>query len=705
MEAADRRIMWEPPADAEPRMAAFLRGAAVRHGLPPEATALAATDPVAGYAAVHAWSVRRLDALWSAVVDEFSVRFDTPPDRVLDGERMPHVRWFPGATLNYAGHLRTVLERLAERRPEEEVLVARSQARDRIACTPVQLLEAIDRCAAGLQQLGVVRGDRVAGYLPNGPEAVIAFLATATLGAVWSSCAPEFGVPAVLDRFGQIDPVVLVGVTSSTYGSRHIDRSAELDAIRRGLPGLRATVIVPDGRSVGDDDDAAAVVTVGAGADGRPERLMWDALMDLGARAGAAPDPVPVPFDHPLYVLYSSGSTGPPKAIIHGHGGILLEHLKVLGLHHDLDERDTLLWFTTTGWMMWNLLVSGLLLGARVVLLDGDPAWPTPAALWHVVAEERCTVVGVGSVALQRHQTDGLELPADLDLRAVRQVGATGSPLAAGGFDWVAQHIGPHVQTVSISGGTDVCTAFIGANPLLPVRAGELQAPCLGCAIEAWGPDHRPRIGELGELVLTAPMPSMPIGLWGDADGALLERTYFAQHPGVWWHGDWLRVHADGGCVISGRSDATLNRGGIRSGTAEFTTIVEGLPEVRDSLIAHREVPDAGIDELVLLVALAEGIALDDDVIAAVRGAVRSGLSPRHVPDRILAVPAVPRTISGKKVEVPVKRVLCGADPRTVITPDALADPDAWRTLVTVLSRAGLVAGDAGTSEERTLDA
>lgn len=681
--APSRTILWEPAAHAwsTTRMGRFLTRVAAQHDV-----------RFASYADAYDWSVRKPESLWAAVADEFAVRFATPPTAVLEAGVMPDVRWFPGATLNYAGHALDVLADIARRDPERVVLVARSQIRARRTLTACELHEAVARCAAGLAQLGVGPGDRVAAVLPNGAEAVIALLATASLGAVWSSCAPEFGVPAVIDRFGQIGPKVLLAVTATTYGARSIDRRDELSAIRAGLPTLLATVVVP----ATDDHAPSGDGPAGDGPVG--DRLLaWAQLLDAAEREAVQASVavvVPVAFDHPLSVLYSSGSTGPPKAIVHGHGGILLEHLKVLGLHHDLGEHDTLLWFSTTGWMMWNLLVSGLLVGARIVLFDGDPKWPAADALWRIAAEERCTVVGVGSAALQRHHATGLKLSDDIDLSCVRQVGATGSPLPPGGFQWVAEQLGAHVQTVSVSGGTDMCTAFVGANPLLPVRTGELQARCLGAAVEAWDAEGHASFDILGELVITVPMPSMPIGLWGDDDRSRLHATYYAQAPGVWWHGDWLLVRPDGGCVISGRSDATLNRGGIRSGTAEFTAVVEQVPGVSDSLIVHRELLELDIDELILLVVLDDGVVLDAKLRSALCSAVRGALSPRHVPDRVIAVPAVPRTISGKKVEVPVRQLLAGGDPSRVVAIDALADPSAWGTLVAVFDAEGLLDED-----------
>lgn len=682
--AASRTILWEPAPHAwsTTRMGRFLTKVAEQHDV-----------SFVNYADAHDWSVREPGSLWAAIAEEFAVRFVTPPTAVLEAGVMPDVRWFSGATLNYAGHVLDMLADIARRDPERVVLVARSQVRARRALTAGELHGAVGRCAAGLARLGVVPGDRVAAVLPSGAEAVIALLATASLGAVWSSCSPEFGVPAVIDRFGQIGPRVLIAVEATTYGARSIDRRDELAAIRAGLPTLDATVVVPsvDGHA---SPEGASPGSEPPGDGHIGDRLIgWAQLLDA-SNGESVPAAVPVAFDHPLSVLYSSGSTGSPKAIVHGHGGILLEHLKVLGLHHDLSDDDTLLWFSTTGWMMWNLLVSGLLVGARIVLFDGDPGWPSADALWRVAAEERCTVVGVGSAALQRHHATGLELGDDIDLSCVRQVGATGSPLQPGGFHWVAEQLGAHVQTVSVSGGTDVCTAFVGANPLLPVRAGELQARCLGAAVESWDAEGRASIDTLGELVITVPMPSMPVGLWGDADRSRLHATYYAQAPGVWWHGDWLLVRPDGGCVISGRSDATLNRGGIRSGTAEFTAVVEQVPGVADSLIVHRELPELDIDELILLVALDGGVVLDETLIAALRSAVRGALSPRHVPDRVIAVPSVPRTISGKKVEVPVRRLLTGGDPFGVVAIDALADPSAWGALVAVLDAEGLLGGD-----------
>ncbi len=636
-------LLWEPPADARSRtrMGRYLDRVAAEHGLdlPDQETA-------------WRWSVDDLEGFWASIVSEFDVRFHAPPEAVLPARAMPGARWFPGATLNYAEHA-------LRRRDDRPAVIARSQTRAEVALSWAELADQVARARAGLQRLGVGRGDRVVGYLPNVPETVVAFLACASLGAVWSSCAPEFGVRSVVDRVQQIEPVVLLVVDGYRYGDRAVDRSAEVAAIRAALPTLRATVVLP---YLHDELDPQRF----------PDATSW---ADLVAEP-APPAYDPVPFDHPLYVLYSSGTTGLPKAIVHGHGGILLEHLKMLGLHHDLGPDDRFCWFTTTGWMMWNYLVSGLTVGATVVLFDGDPGYPDLLTLWRLAAETGITLLGVGAPFLLACRKAGVSPGDEHDLSRLRSVGSTGAPLPPEGFAWVYEHVGRDLLLVSASGGTDVCTAFVAGSPLLPVRAGVIACRCLGAKVEAFDERGEPVIGERGELVLSAPMPSMPVGFWDDPDGARYRAAYFEDLPGVWRHGDWIEIAADGSCVITGRSDATLNRGGGRMGTSEFYSVVEAVPGVIDSLVVHHEDPQGGPGELVLFVALAPDRALDDDLRASLARTIRTELSPRHVPDEVHAVPSIPRTISGKKLEVPIKRLLDGAPVERVVTPGALADPD-----------------------------
>ncbi len=632
---------------------------------------------LATYANAWSWSVTDLEGFWSEIVTEFGVEFTTLPQRVVSGHDLPGARWFEGATLNYARH---VLAGAAA--PDgRTAIIGESQSRDRVELTFGELREQVARFAAGLRSLGVGAGDRVAAYLPNCPESVVAVLATASLGAVWSSCAPEFGVRAVIDRFVQIDPVVLIAVTGYRYGAKDVDRSDDVTAIRAALPSLRTTVVLDyfDGAPALTTD--ARSLSTGAAA---LEVRSFAELMDVDVSAELRF--TDVPFDHPLYVLYSSGSTGLPKAIVHGHGGILLEHLKMLGLHHDLGADDTFFWFSTVGWMMWNYLVSALALGTTIVVSDGDPSSPRLDELWRITARTGVSVLGLGAPYLMRCHAEDLELPEGHDLSRLRQIGSTGSPLPPPGYLWVERRFGRQVQLVSASGGTDLCTAFVAGAPLLPVHIGELPCRCLGAFVDAFDEHGASVVGSLGEMVIRAPMPSMPVGFWGDDDGSRYRAAYFEHFPGVWRHGDWLEITEDGTCVITGRSDATLNRGGIRSGTAEFTTIVESIDGVVDSLVVHLEDPDGGPGDLVLMVAVAGGGALDDDLAGRIRTALRQQLSPRHVPDRIIAVPGVPRTISGKKVEVPVKRVLAGGDPATVVTRDALADPAVWDRLVAAIT-------------------
>jgi acetoacetyl-CoA synthetase len=591
------------------------------------------------YADLHAWSIDYLEGFWRSVADLTDVRWRVRPERVLAGRTMPGARWFPGGQLSYAEH--------ALRGTGDVAIIARSQTRDPIDLSWDELRDQVARAAAGLRRLGVRSGDRVAAFLPNIPETLVAFLAAASIGAVWSSCAPEFGTRAVIDRFSQIEPVVLLAVDGYRYGERVIDTRARVAAIVDELPSIRHVV---------------GVRYLGTGPDDWADLLADDGPLEVEA----------VPFDHPLYVLFSSGTTGLPKPIVHGHGGITLEHLKVLTLHQDIGPQDRFCWFTTTGWMMWNYLVSGLLVGATIVLFDGDPAHPDLGTLWSLADETGTTVLGVSAPFLMTCRTAGVR-PAR---GALRWVGSTGAPLPAAGFRWVHDRVG--VPVSSISGGTDVCTAFVGSTPMTPVRAGEISARLLGCAVEAFDPDGRPcPPGVTGELVLTAPMPSMPVGFWNDPDGSRYRAAYFEDFPGVWRHGDWITFADDGACTITGRSDATLNRGGVRLGTSDFYAMVESLDEIADSLVVHREDPDGGVGELLLFVVLAPGAVLDDGLRARIAALLRTELSPRHVPDVIEAVPAVPRTLSGKKLEVPVKRILDGVPAEVAASSGALADPTA----------------------------
>ncbi|HUQ42792.1 MAG TPA: acetoacetate--CoA ligase [Candidatus Limnocylindria bacterium] len=657
------RILWSPPPDVRERsrMGQYLAWLEDDGG-----------PRFDSYDDLWRWSVTELGPFWQSIWDHFGVRAVTPPTAALEGAGMPGARWFPGATLSYAEHVLC----MPGRADDDVVIVGRSQTRGPSDLTAAQLRDAVARCRAGLVRLGVCRGDRVAAVLPNVPETVVASLATASLGAIWSSCAPEFGARAVIDRFRQIEPKVLLAVDGYRYGDKAIDRRAELAAVRASLPSIESTVVLPY-----LDPGAAASI---------PDATTWERLLAEGGDLVFEA----VPFDHPLYILYSSGTTGLPKPIVHGHGGILLEHLKALALHTDLGPEDRFWWFSTTGWMMWNYEVSGLAVGSTIVTFDGNPAWPTLASLWELVEETGTTYFGTSAPFLMACRKAGLEPGREFDLGALRGLGSTGSPLPGVGFEWVHHAVSPSLQLGSLSGGTDVCTGFVGPSPLVPVWSGEISCRMLGARVEAFDESGRSVEGREGELVITAPMPSMPVGLWGDEDGSRLETAYFSTYPGVWRHGDWLTITERGSCVISGRSDATLNRGGVRIGTAEFYGVVESLPEVADSLVVHLE-DDAGAGELLLFVVPRAGGSVDDELRARIGRTLRDELSPRHVPDRILGVVAVPRTLSGKKLEVPVKRILLGLPPDEAASRDSLVDPRALEPFTALAAERRAAAGAA----------
>jgi acetoacetyl-CoA synthetase len=639
-------VLWRP----EPSHLSDTKIEAFRHWLRGERGV-----EVDDYNALWEFSVRRVPEFWSAVAEFLGVRWHDRPGEVLTGE-MPNAQWFAGGTLNYAEH--SLMPGVAGAAKADDEIAVIFHREDGVSSqlTYGALRSAVAAARATLRKLGVSKGDTVVALAPNCPQTLIAFLATVSLGAIWSSCSPDFGVRAITDRFAQIEPKVLIAVNGYVYNGRWFDSRPTVNSLRDEISSLEATVLI----------DYA-----GGRLDGT---LDWDTL--LSENAGAELTFEPVEFGHPLWVLYSSGTTGLPKGIVHGHGGITLEHLKALALQSDLGPGDRFFWFTTTGWMMWNFLISGLLVGTTIVLFDGSPGHPDLNVLWHLAEQHRVTYFGTSAPFIQSCLKAGIKPAERYDLTALRALGSTGAPLSVEGFRWIVDEVGKRVQICSVSGGTDLCAAFVAASPDTPVWLGELSVRALGAAVSAFDGDGKPVVEEVGELVITEPMPSMPVFFWNDPDGSRLREAYFEMYPGIWRHGDWIRITNRGSAVIHGRSDSTLNRGGVRMGTAEFYRVVESFDQVADSLVIDTSAAGNEDGQLLCFLVLAEGVSLDE-VEPALRKELRGALSPRHVPDRFVQVSEVPRTLNGKKCEVPVKKILSGVSPDRAVSRDALLNPDA----------------------------
>jgi acetoacetyl-CoA synthetase len=642
-------ILWQPSAALRDQssMTRYMQWLSEKHG--------ATFDD---YAALWAWSVADIERFWASIWEFFEIRSSTPYTRVLSQREMPGASWFAGAQINFAEH---VFRNASTERP---ALIFQSELTPLTEISWAELHRKVAALAAALRGLGVQPGDRVVAYIPNIPEAVVAVLACAAIGAIWSSCSPDFGSPSVIDRFKQIEPKVLIAVDGYHYGGKPQDRRAVVAELQQALPTLQQTVLV-------------AYLDRDVGSAGLPNTVAWNELLSHEAALVFEY----LPFDHPLWVLYSSGTTGLPKPIVQSQGGILLEHLKSISLHLDLKPEDRFFWFSTTGWMMWNFLVGGLLVGCTILLYDGSPGWPDLGRLWEFAQNTGMTCFGTSAAYIAACMKAGIEPNRSYDLSRLKSMGSTGSPLPPEGFQWVYDRIKADLWLVSTSGGTDVCTSFVTGCPLLPVYRGEIQCRALGDDVQAWDENGQPLLDEVGELVVTQPMPSMPLYFWNDPDHRRYRESYFEMFPGVWRHGDWIKITSRGTAVIYGRSDSTINRQGVRMGTSEIYRTVEDIPEVLDSLVVDLE-GLGGASYMPLFVVLKPGVALDDDLKARINARIRASLSPRHVPNEIFAIPEIPRTLSGKKLEVPVKKIMLGVPIEKAANPDSMSNPQVLRYFV-----------------------
>ncbi|MBI5486224.1 MAG: acetoacetate--CoA ligase [Deltaproteobacteria bacterium] len=635
------KLLWKPSAERVERanLTRFIEFVNRRHAL-----------CLDGYDELYRWSVAEIPAFWQAVWDFSGVRASARHEAVLENPTMPGAKWFRGARLNFAQNL------LRYRDAQTALIFVREGGAVENSATYAELYSMAARLARFLRAQGVSAGDRVGAFMPNRIETVVGMLAATSLGAIWSSCSPDFGFQGVMDRFGQIEPKVLLTADGYFYNGKAFDSLGRAAEVARAIPAIRSVVVVP---FVSAKPDAGKV----------PNGIAWaDAL----ANDATEPEFAQLPFDHPLYILYSSGTTGVPKCIVHGAGGTLLQHVKELVLHSDLRREDRIFYFTTCGWMMWNWLVSSLATGATLVLFDGSPAHPEPSVLWKMAQDLGVTVFGTSAKFINICEKGGVRPGTQFDLSKLRALLSTGSPLSAEDFEWVYAEVKSDLQLASIAGGTDIVSCFMLGSPISEVWAGEIQKRGLGMKVEAWNEDGKPVIGEKGELVCTAPFPSMPVSFWNDPGDEKYRDAYFRHYPGVWRHGDWLEITEHGGVIMYGRSDATLNPGGVRIGTSEIYRQVEGMEEIVDSVVVGQ--PWQNDVRVLLFVMLRPGLTLDEALVKKIKARIRASTTPRHVPEKIIAVPDIPRTINGKKVELAVLKTILG---EPVKNKDALANPEA----------------------------